>query len=375
MKLPLLPRALLLAALSSCGDSAGSKPAEAVPAKPMIHSEIPARATAAATCTDYSLPELMELGNADVAAFRDAFKAWLPTASDKDIARLYNETPDRRQDITELMIAHDAMKTLEFAVSRALGGNSSVVGIQSFEAVLKASPAASAQRAFKLPPGELRTLAFQALFRSGEWRAQKAEFIARVGELYEEEQGYLGGGLARTASDARLLETDLATAPPRTREAFVRVLAERWADEKLGSMDALIAQVPESMRAMAAENFFERLSVNDPQAALAMAEQRGLNDVNVAAAKWAGEDPVAAMDYFAARPRWEEGLTVAFTQWLWHDPIEASEYAASRLKGRAAEVAAVEIAKECWKHGDVAGEQRWMETITDPVLRKRASTK
>jgi hypothetical protein len=140
-------------------------------------------------------------------------------------------------------------------------------------------------------------------------------------------------------------------------------------------MDALMAQLPENMRAMAAEVFFERLSVNDPQAALAMAEQRGRNDVNVAAAKWAGEDPVAAMDYFAERPRWEAGFTVAFTQWLWRDPIEASEYAASRLKGRPAEVAAVEIAKECWKHGDVAGAQKWMETISDPVLRKRASTK
>jgi hypothetical protein len=376
MKLPLLPSAVLAATLSSCGDSASSKSAQAVPAKAVIAEEKPDRPASNATRSDYSVSDLVELGKLDVFAFMDALKVWIPSASDDDLAQLYAKLPSDRSDtLFGLIIAHDAVKALDFAVRHVKGRSSSVCGIQAFEAILKASPAAALRNALNLSPGELRNLAFSALFGSGGWRSQKKELISRIGELYEDEQSALGTALAGSASDLGLLETDLGAAPRRTREAFVTSLAKRWVMESHGSLDSLTTQLPVDLRATATDSYFTELSVKDPQSALSMAERMGRNDVNVAASYWAMSDPVAAVEYFAVRPHFEAGLSRVFDYWIIHEPIEASTYAASQLSGRAAELAAVEIAQDCLRHGDKTGAERWLQRISDPVLRTRATSR
>lgn len=376
MKLPLLPSAVLAAALSSCGDSAGNKKGDGVLGKVIIVEKKPDRPASNATRSEYSLSELLELGKLDVFAFMDALKVWIPTASDDDLAQLYAKLPsDRSGTLFGLIIAHDAVKALDFAVRRVKGHESSVCGIQAFEAILKASPAAALQNALNLSPGELRNLAFSALFGSGEWRSQKKELISRIGELYEDEQSALGTALAGSASDVGLLDADLGTAPRRTREAFVTALAKRWVMENHGSLDSLTNQLPDALKATATDSYFTELSVKDPQSALSMAERMGRNDVNVAASYWAMSDPVAAVEYFAVRPHFEAGLSRVFDYWIIHEPIEASTYAASRLSGRAAELAAVEIAQDCLRHGDNTGAEKWLQRISDPVLRTRATSR
>jgi hypothetical protein len=113
----------------------------------------------------------------------------------------------------------------------------------------------------------------------------------------------------------------------------------------------------------------------NPQAALALATQLGRKEVDHAAATWAGMDPAAAAEFFAARPEFESGLSRVFNHWLGVAPLDASKYAATQLKGRAAELAAVEIAHDCLQHGDKTSAEKWIQTISDPDLKKAASSR
>lgn len=240
---------------------------------------------------------------------------------------------------------------------------------------MKDSPAAAVQAALKLPPGALRSSAFSALFDGEEWRSQKGELIARAGDLFLGDQMKLGTALAASAADVALLETDLTNAPAPTKKAFVDELARCWVKESHGSLEALTAQLPDDLKAPATESYFMTLSGTNPQAALALATQLGRKEVDHAAATWAGMNPVAAAEFFAASPEFESGLSRVFNHWLGVAPLDASKYAATQLKGRAAELAAVEIAQACLQHGDKAGAEKWLLTISDPDLKKAASSR
>ena len=377
MKLNLTLCALLAAALASCGDSAGNKKDNGVTGKVVIVDEKPEPPASEATRSDYSLSELMELEKHGDNAFWDALEAWIPTAIDEDLAKMYSHlsSDSQREEFSKLMATHDATKTLDIALRLLKGNDSRLVGIRAFWAIVKESPATGVQTALNLPPGTLRSSAFSALFDSGGWRSKKAELIAGAGDLYPGEQMALGTALAASPADVGLLEAELSTAPERTREAFAQTVAKLWVKKNHGDLEALTAQLPDDLKAPATQSYFTELSSTNPQAALALATQLGRKEVDVAARTWAGSDPVAAAEFFAERPEFESGLSQVFDHWLGVAPLEASKYASTQLKGRAAELAAAEIVEECLEHGDKAGAEKWLQTITDPDLKKAASSR
>ena len=377
MKPTFLLSAVLVAGLSSCGDIAGSKSADAVPPKAATLEEQTVPPGAVAGRTDYSLAELIEMAKEGGNEFWAILEAWIPTASDEDVAQMYRHLPPSsgRVIFSNLMADQDPARTLDIARRLINGHDSAVVGSRAFRAMIKASPAAAVQAALKLPPGALRSSAFSVLFDSEGWRSQKAELIARAGDLFLGDQMKLGTALAASAADVGLLETDLINAPAPTKKAFVDELARCWVKEHHGSLEALTAQLPDELKAPATESYFMTLSGTDPQAALALATQLGRKEVDHAAATWAGMDPAAAAEFFAARPEFESGLSRVFNHWLGVAPLDASKYAATQLKGRAAELAAVEIAQDCLQHGDKTSADKWIQTISDPDLKKAASSR
>lgn len=327
--------------------------------------------------TDYSLAELIEMAKEGGNEFWAILEAWIPTASDEDVAQMYRHLPPSsgRVIFSNLMADQDPARTLDIARRLIKGHDSAVVGSRAFRAMIKASPAAAVQTALKLPPGALRSSAFSVLFDSEGWRSQKPELIARSGDLFLGDRMKLGTALAASAADVGLLETDLSNAPAPTKKAFVDELARCWVKEHHGSLEALTAQLPDDLKAPATESYFMTLSGTNPQAALALATQLGRKEVDHAAATWAGMDPAAAAEFFAARPEFESGLSRVFNHWLGVAPLDASKYAATQLKGRAAELAAVEIAHDCLQHGDKTSAEKWIQTISDPDLKKAASSR
>lgn len=323
-----------------------------------------------------SLADLLEMRKNGPEKFPDAFTSFIPIASDEELALLHESLDDSgRYDFTDLMIAHDASRAFEFALKCLKGGSAVTMGIQAFEAIAKESPAEALEKFWKLDPSELRELAFPAFFAgAGEsrWQAHKSELIARSQELYPEEQVMLGRALGQTELSGEMLHGELLRAPLPTRKAFTETLASHWVKQQKGTLESLTAQLPEDLRETATDSYFEELSTSAPQEALAMAERMERSDISSAARRWAMKDPAAAVEYFAARPEFKDGLSHVFDHWARVEPHEASEYASTRLTGRAAELAAVEIVQECLKHGDKAGAEKWLETISDPVLQKLA---
>lgn len=377
MKPIFLLSAVLVAGLSSCGDTARSKSADAVPLKSATLEEQTVPPAAVARRTDYSLAELMEMANEGGDGFWEILEAWVPTASDEDVAQMYRHLPPSsgRVVFSNLMADQDPARTLDIAQRLIKGHDSAVVGSRAFRAMMKVSPAAAVQAALKLPPGALRSSVFSDLFDGEGWRSQKAELIAGAGDLFEGEQVELGTALAASAADVALLKAELSSAPAPTKKAFVEELARCWVEENHGSLETLTAQLPDDLKAPATESYFTELSFRNPQAAVALATQLGRKEVDVAARTWAGSDPVAAAEFFAARPEFESGVSQVFDHWLGVAPLEASKYASTQLKGRAAELAAAEIVEECLEHGDKAGAEKWLQTITDPDLKKAASSR
>lgn len=360
--------------LPCCTEDSSRKTMQ-VPVSPAVTARTPP-GEGAPDSVRYTLSDLMAMQSSDTQDFLDALTVWIRTASDDDLARLYSElSQGRKQGFAEIMVAHAPSKALDFARRHVKGVDSSNFASRAFHAILKAKPAEAAKLALDLPAGTLRRSAFLALVGFKGWHSYKGELIARSADLFPEEQAALGEALVESAAAVEMLQLDLLQAPPLTRKAFAQTLAARWVEENNGSLEALTAQLPDDLKAPATEYYFMRLSSTNPQAALALATQLGRKEVDVAARTWAGSDPVAAAEFFAASPEFESGLSQVFDHWLGVAPLEASKYASTQLKGRAAELAAAEIVEECLEHGDKAGAEKWLQTITDPDLKKAASSR